>query len=101
MTNPIQRDRREDDRKLVDLHVNIPTLAVIMIQTFGAAWAVSSLFYENTVQTKQLNEMATRLYQVERSIGASQVLESRMITFENELRLMRLHMERLDESKRR
>ena len=101
MTNPIQRERREDDKKFVDLHVNIPTLAVILAQTFAAAWALSSLFSENGVQTKQLTEMASRLYQVERSIGASQVLESRMITIENELRFLRVHMDRLDESKGR
>ena len=101
MTTPIQRDRRIDDKKLVDLHVNIPTLALIMIQTFGAAVALTSLFNENTAQTKQLTDMATRIYQVERAIGGSQVLESRMITIENELRFLRVHMERLDESKGR
>ena len=101
MTQQIQRDRREDDKKLVDLHVNVPTLAVILAQTFAAAWALSSLFYENTVQTKQLTDMAARIYQVERAIGASQVLESRMITIENELRFLRVHMDRITDRKAR
>ena len=101
MTTPVQRDRRADDKKLVDLHVNIPTLAVILAQTFAAAWALSSLFYENTVQTKQLTDMAARIYQVERAIGTSQVLESRMITIENELRFLRVHMDRITDKRSR
>ena len=100
MTQQIQRERRQDDKKLVDLHVNIPTLAVIIMQTFGAAVALTSLFNENTAQTKQLTDMTARLYQVERAIGASQVLESRMITIENELRFLRVHMDRLNDAKR-
>ena len=70
MTEPIEhREQRVDDKRLVDLHVNIPTLAVIILQTFGAAWAASSLFYENSLQTKQLMEVTTRLYQVEKSMS--------------------------------
>ena len=101
MTQQIQRERREDDKKLVDLHVNIPTLAVIILQTFGAAWAMVSLFYENSAQTKQLTDMTARLYQVERAIGASQVLESRMITIENELRFLRVHMDQINDKRSR
>ena len=101
MNAPTQRERAPDDRKLVDLHVNIPTLAVILLQTFGAAWAMSSLFYENSVQTKQLSEMATRIYQVERAIAGSQVMESRMINLENELRLLRGHMDRINDRRYR
>ena len=101
MTNVPIRDRREDDKRLVDLHVNIPTLAVILIQTFAAAWGLSSLFSENAVQTIQLTEMSSRIQRVEHAVAGSQVLESRMITIENELRFLRVHVEQIDDAKRR
>ncbi len=101
MTNVPIRDRREDDKRLVDLHVNIPTLAVIMVQTFAAAWGLSSLFAENAVQTTQLHEMSTRIQRVEVAVAGSQVLESRMVTIENELRFLRSHVEQIDEKRRR
>lgn len=94
------RERRLEDKRLVDLHVNIPTLAVIILQTFGAAWAMSSLFYENSLQTKQLAEMSSRMYQVEKSMAVSQVLESRLIMMENELRFMRGNLNQMDNQKR-
>lgn len=101
MTPPPQRDRRDGDKKLVDLHVNIPTLAVIILQTFAAASAMTTLFNENTAQTKELNQITTRLYQVERAIGGSQVLESRMITIENELRFLRGNLDRINDKRGR
>ncbi len=96
MLNTGERERRSDDKRLVDLHVNIPTLAVIVLQTFGAAWAMSSLFYENSLQTKQLYEMNNRIYQVEKATAISQVLESRLITMENELRFLRVHIDQIN-----
>lgn len=100
MAEPESRERRIDDKRLVDLHVNIPTLAVIILQTFAAAWAASSLFYENGMQTKQLTDMTARLYQVEKATAVSQVLESRLITMENELRFLRVHLDQLSNEKR-
>lgn len=100
MLNTNNRERRADDKRLVDLHVNIPTLAVIILQTFGAAWAMSSLFYENSLQSKQLTEVTGRLYQVEKSMAVSQVLESRLITLESELRFLRVHLDQLENQKR-
>ena len=97
---PEQRQRRIEDKRLVDLHVNIPTLAVIILQTFGAAWAASSLFYENGLQTKQLLEVTGRLYQVEKAMAVSQVLESRLMTLESELRFLRVHLDQLSNEKR-
>ena len=97
----VDRERREGDRKLVDLHINIPTLAMIIMQTFAAAWALSALFYENGVQTKQLTDMGNRIYQVERAIGGSQVMESRIINLENELRAVRAHMDLLNSKRYR
>lgn len=96
MLNTGERERRSDDKRLVDLHVNIPTLALIILQTFGAAWAMSSLFYENSLQTKQLSEMNNRIYQVEKATAISQVLESRLITMENELRFLRVHIDQIN-----
>lgn len=97
MTPEIERRKiRLEDKRLVDLHVNIPTLAVIILQTFGAAWAMSSLFSENALQTKQLTEVTNRIYQVEKSVAVSQVLESRLITMENELRFLRVHIDQIN-----
>lgn len=90
---------RVSDNRLVDLQVNIPTLVVIVIQTIAAASAVAALFYDNNQQTKQLIEMTARLYQVERSMASSQVLESRMNTAEYELRILRSHVDQMNNTK--
>ena len=100
MAAPYQIVRRLDDNKLVDLHVNIPTLAVIIMQTFAASWALSSLFSENSAQTKQLTEMVTRIQQVEGAIAGAKVIESRILTLETELRLVRVHMDQLNNKRR-
>ena len=92
-------DRRASDKRLVDLNVNLPTLAVIILQTFAAAWGLSALFGENAMQTKQLADMSDRIHLVERAVSGTSVVELRIATMENEMRLLRGHMERMDYAK--
>lgn len=92
----VDRERRVDDKKFIDLHINIPTLGVILLQTFAAASAITTIYNENAAQTKQLTEMTARIYQVERAIGGSQVIESRMSALEIELRIVRTHLDQMN-----
>jgi hypothetical protein len=94
------QDRRTENRWQLDRHIPVALIVTVIVQTGALVWYARGLDIAVAQHEKELSQQGLRLQALEGERIGRAVAESRLIAIENELRNMRVAIERLQEQRK-
>lgn len=95
----MQHDRRSEQRWQIDRHVPIVAILGIFIQVLAFVWYARGIDALVSQHQVELNKQDKRIETLETARLQSVINESRLVAIENEMRMMRVAIEHLTQSK--